>query len=340
MRVLVATDGIGGLDALAAGQALAAGWAEAGHQVAVVPLAAGGEALERALAALTVGGQHPVGRGVASLEGLPGALADPPAGGRIVVDLTTDPTGPGSTGHGPTGPGPTGPTGPGSADLHPTGPGPTGPGPTGPGPTDSGEALLAALPGAPAALRAALADVDLVGVVRPGEAGRTLLGLRGAVAERAFADGLDTGDRLAAEAAAAGWLARHGLTDGPGAGAAGAAGAVVLALGGRLRDGIALCAELAGLERTLAAADLVVTGCTDFHIGNRGGQVVGFVAAAAAAALTPCLVFAEVCEVGRREMRTFGVEAAHPIDAGAPAEALRATAVRIGGGWSGGAGGA
>jgi hypothetical protein len=39
-------------------------------------------------------------------------------------------------------------------------------------------------------------------------------------------------------------------------------------------------------------------------------------------------------------MRTFGVEAAHPIDAGPPAEALRATAVRIGHGWSGGAGGA
>ena len=55
MRVLVATDGIGGLDSLAAGQALAAGWAEAGHQVAVVPLATGGPALERAVAALAGG---------------------------------------------------------------------------------------------------------------------------------------------------------------------------------------------------------------------------------------------------------------------------------------------
>lgn len=303
MRVLVATDGIGGLDSLAAGQALAAGWAEAGHQVAVVPLAAGGPSLERAVAALAGGRPGPAGFWVASAAGLAGRFADLPAAGRIVVDLTTDPA-------------------------------------PGAGPTDAGEALLAALPGSPVSRHEPLAGLDLVGVVRRDETARTLLGLRGAVAEKAFADGLETAARLAAEATAAAWLARHGLTDQPGAGAAGGAGAVILALGGRLSGGTVLCAELAGLHRTLAAADLVVTGCTDFHIGNRGGEVVGFVADAAESLLVPCVVFAEVSEVGRREMRTFGVEAAHTVDPGPPQEALRATAVRIARGWSGTAGGA
>ena len=178
---------------------------------------------------------------------------------------------------------------------------------------------------------------EVIGVVAPEETDLVLLGLQGTVSRRGFAVRLDPAELLAAEAAMAGWLAALGSTDFPGAGAAGGAAAAVRALGGRVLRGAQLCAELAGLMRTLAQADAVITGCTAFHIGNRGGQVVRFVAELATDAQRPCLVFAGDSSLSRREMRSFGVESAHIVEPGPLPQLLTAAAVRVAQGWTGSA---
>jgi glycerate kinase len=130
------------------------------------------------------------------------------------------------------------------------------------------------------------------------------------------------------------WLAALGVADAPGTGAAGGAAAAVRALDGRVLRGAALCAELAGLERTLRLADVVITGCTSFHVGNRGGRVVRYVADLAVAAERPCLVVAVESTLSRREMRSFGVEAAYATGIGPLPEALTATSVRLARSWT------
>ncbi len=176
--------------------------------------------------------------------------------------------------------------------------------------------------------------VEVIGVIPPDETDLVLLGLQGTVSRRGFAVRLDPAELLAAEAAMAGWLAGLGVADRPGTGAAGGAAAAVRALGGRVLSGTRLCAELAGLANTLSRADAVVTGCTSFHVGNRGGQVVRFVAELAVDAQRPCLVFAGDSSLSRREMRTFGVEAAHSFGPGPLPEALTAAVARVAQGWT------
>ena len=100
--------------------------------------------------------------------------------------------------------------------------------------------------------------------------------------------------------------------------------------------GIDLCAEVAHLAGTIAAADVVVTGCESFEVGDRGGSVVARAANWAEEHERPCLVFALSCGISRREMRTFGVEAAFEVRPGGPddlADALTASAARIAAGW-------
>ncbi|MGB7963113.1 MAG: glycerate kinase, partial [Propionicimonas sp.] len=97
-----------------------------------------------------------------------------------------------------------------------------------------------------------------------------------------------------------------------------------------------LCAELADLGSTIAAADVVVTGCTAFHVGNRGGSTVRFVAALAESRQRPCLVFALESSLSRREMRTFGVEAAYSLSGSTVGQAeVTAAVVRVATGWLG-----
>ncbi|MCA0250980.1 MAG: glycerate kinase [Actinobacteria bacterium] len=338
LRVLVASDAIGQLDSQAAGVALARGWAEQA-QVAVVPLAEGGPALGGALAAV-LGGQPVVtGTGwwlragdtlaVGPAASDNGAEWDPeatsldlgawlddcldagPVPGRLILDLTAVTALDGGAGL--------------LAAL----------GATASGELTNGLAGLGAVGSiALDRVRSRLAGTEVIGVVRGEEIGFSLLGLQGALVRRGYAAGIDPTELLVAEAAAGEWLARLGVPDGPGVGAAGGAAAVVRALGGRVVRGAALGAELAGLERTLALADVVLTGCTSFHIGNYGGPVVRFVADLAVDAQRPCLVFAGESSLSRREMRTFGVEAAYEAGVDAPPEALTATAARVAWGWT------
>lgn len=340
LRVAIASDAIGALDSHAAGVAMARGWADHA-QVAVVPIADAGPALGGALAGLLDGelavtdegwwlaagdtlavGTVPTGPAGSSAwdtaagSGGIGAWLDTclsrvPTPRRLIIDLT------------------------GTAALD------GGAGLLGAlGATAAGDLAggLAALPGVDrlslGPVLARLAGTEVVGVVRPDETGLGLLGLQGAVARRGFDARLDPAELLAAESTMTGWLGRLGLADVPGAGASGGAAAAVVALGGRVVRGAALCAELARLGTTVALADVVITGCTSFHIGNWGGELVRYVADLAVAAERACLVFAVESTVSRREMRTFGVEAAHAVGIGPLPEALTAASARVASSWT------
>lgn len=340
LRVAVASDSVGPLDSQAAGVAIARGWADHA-QVAVVPIADAGPPLGGALAGLlggelaveggnwwlaagdtlAVGTTNPDGAQppgwdpAASSAALGGWLDDclsrVPTPRRLILDLTAVTALDGGAGL--------------LGAL---------------GATAAGDLAggLAALPGVErlslGPVRARLAGTEVIGVVPPAETGLGLLGLRGAVASRGYEARLDAADLLAAESTMTGWLGRLGMADAPGLGASGGAAAAVGALGGRVVRGAALCAELAGLEATVALADVVITGCTSFHIGNWGGEVVRYVADLAVAAERACLVFAVESSVSRREMRTFGVEAAHATGVGPLPEALTTAAVRVARSWT------
>lgn len=74
----------------------------------------------------------------------------------------------------------------------------------------------------------------------------------------------------------------------PGAGAAGGAGAMLLALGAEMRPGIEVVLEAIGFDRTLAGADLVITGEGKLDRQTLGGKAPAGVARAAADAGVPC----------------------------------------------------
>lgn len=320
LRVVVASDAIDQLDSQAAGVALARGWVAAAAavgaeppMVAVVPLAQAGLPLAGALAARFDGQVLEAGRCwrvesadvlAVGVEQAEGEKSTAELGEWLAAALAACPAPPGQI----------------VVDL------------TGLAARDGGEGFLAAL----GASRSLLAGVDLIGVVASDERDLPLLGLRGAVARRGFEARLDPAEVLRAEAAMGDWLTQLGQPDVPGAGAAGGSAAVVLALGGRLAGGAELCAELADLGGTMAVADVVVTGCTAFHVGNRGGTTVRFVAALAESHQRPCLVFAVESSLSRREMRTFGVEAAYSLGGSTVvADEVTAAVVRVATGWLG-----
>jgi glycerate 2-kinase len=75
----------------------------------------------------------------------------------------------------------------------------------------------------------------------------------------------------------------------PGSGAAGGLGGAILAMGGRLRSGYALVAELVGLRAALRRADLVVTGEGRLDRPSFEGKVVGGVVGESTALGVPVL---------------------------------------------------
>ncbi len=91
---------------------------------------------------------------------------------------------------------------------------------------------------------------------------------------------------------AAGYRARSGtdVRRVPGAGAAGGLGGALVMLGGTLRSGYRMVADLVGLRSHLAAADLVVTGEGALDATSFAGKVVGGVLGDAGALGLPALV--------------------------------------------------
>ena len=349
MRVLVATDTIGALGSALAGRTLAGTWSARGHRVDVLPAGEAGQGFLTAAAEqhglgvqVEVGGDtvtsSAVGAELALLRveggdggrsGLPltqsslvlgralGLLLERARPRRVLIDLT-------------------------GVDVHDAGAGLLGAlGATADRELAGGAAGLAGLGRfdiGPAALR--LAGVGLVGVVPPAERDRALLGLRGITSRRGREAGLDPAVLLQVDQDLTVFarLAAADVVDRPGAGACGGLGFAVLALGGSLRTGT----EIALDDHDAASADLVVTGCSAFDFGSRGGGVVTSMAVRAAEYLAPCVVVAGEVLIGRREMRAFGVEAAYPVhpprSAGAAIDVsvgdLAATAERVARSWS------
>lgn len=134
----------------------------------------------------------------------------------------------------------------------------------------------------------------------------------------------------------------------PGGGAAGGLGAAVLALGGHCESGIGLVTRAIGLDATLDAVDLVITGEGSFDHQSLRGKVVAGVAGAARDRGVPCVVVAGQVSTGRREAGAAGVTDAYSLvehfggdERGGlaaamerPAEGLRALGTRLARQWS------
>ncbi len=308
--MLVACDRIGDLTSAAAGTAIGRGLAEYAD-VAVVPLAIGGLELAEAIAAVSAAPVH--------IDG-PGWWVE--TASEVVIGWTQEARGwdPTATtddiGRWVAAVAAAHPDRPVSLDL------------TGITAIDGGAGLLAQ---AGDVLTGRLVSA----IVAPDELTLPATGLQGVVATRGYAAGRTVAEVLAADTA----MQRHadqlgaGLATAAGGGAAGGAGVVMRHLEGRLLNGPQYCHFLTRMDATLAAADLVVTGCTALSALDRGGPVVAAVAAWADQAQKPCVALAAGQELSRREVRTFGLEAMHPLPADPDAAALTAAAVRLGRSW-------
>lgn len=309
-RVLVACDRIGGLDSANAGVGLASGFADRAD-VAVLPIGSGGPGLASALAALTNGTVRHDGPGwtLVTPELLVVGFTQPQRTGWHPDATTADA---------------------GSwlrealeahdqaevvIDL------------TGITAHDAGAGLLAAGP--------VLAGRRLTGLVPATELGLPATGATGMLARRAHGAGVDLADLLEADAGLRRWIDDHapGLGAAPGSGAAGGTALVVLAAGGELTSPTQYCYHIAGAARTVRAADLVVTGCTELSALDHGGEVVEAVVGWAEEAERPCIAFTTGTLLARRELRTIGLEAAHQVPVPVTPDALTAAAARIAGGW-------
>ncbi|RLP07971.1 glycerate kinase [Propionibacterium australiense] len=176
-------------------------------------------------------------------------------------------------------------------------------------------------------VRGHLAERPLIGLCRSGEQDAVLTGMLGLAGRR---EDLPLGQRLSldrmlgawAELLAAGGSGPAAPADGPalastpGSGAGGGAGAVVLALGGRVLTGPQALGEIADLDRTIAAADLVVTSCESFDVDAWGGPIVDYVAQRAAVAGRPVVVVSRTNHVNLAGQRANGIEAVHAIGDG------------------------
>jgi len=309
-RVLVACDRIGGLHSATAGRAVASGFA-AVADVAVLPLAAGGPDLATALAGLLPGTVHREGPGwwLATSDTIVVGFGQPSRPSwapdattrdlgdwlRLALDGRDQPRV--------------------VLDL------------TGVTAHDAGAGLVAA-GGVPAGR-------ELVGLVPAAELGLPATGAVGMLARRAHGAGLELAGLLAADAGLRDWIDAEapGLGSVPGSGAAGGAALVVLAHGGHLMSATQFCYRIADAGRTVRAADLVVTGCTELSALDRGGEVVSAVAEWAAEAQRPCIAFTTGTSLSSREVRTFGLESAHPLPDPVTLDGVQTVAARIAGGW-------
>lgn len=194
-------------------------------------------------------------------------------------------------------------------------------------------------------LAAARTRVDGVDLVAAADVENPLLGLRGASNIFGAQKGLVSDDvRLAADAALTRWadLVDRRTADHKGAGAAGGLGYGILVLGGRREPGFATVASAVGLAEEIAAADLVITGEGKLDWQSLGGKVISGVAELAGPALRPCIVLAGAVEVGNRELRANGIEAAYAMvdvvgvteSFGQPARSLSRVAERVAKTWS------
>lgn len=171
-----------------------------------------------------------------------------------------------------------------------------------------------------------------------------LLGLRGATNVFGAQKGIISDE---AKLSADGALTRladqidRPLAETPGAGAAGGLGYGLLALGASRASGLSTVADAVGLTDALKNCDLVLTGEGKLDWQSLGGKAVAGLAELAGAATRPCVVLAGSVELGNRELRANGIEAAYAmVDVvgaetafGQPGESLARLAERVAKTW-------
>ncbi len=203
----------------------------------------------------------------------------------------------------------------------------------GSGTNDAGGGMLAALGAtsqpdgaltAGAAGLAELASVDVepararlrgVNVVAATDVDNPLLGLRGATNVFGPQKGIAAERLVEVDGALSVFahLAGRSVADEPGAGAAGGLGYGLLLLGAHREPGFGTVADAVGLDAAVADADLVVTGEGRLDPQSMSGKVVSGVADVAGRAMRPCVAVAGDVEVGLRELRANGIEAAYSL---------------------------
>ncbi|MBW9216580.1 glycerate kinase [Mumia sp. zg.B53] len=192
-----------------------------------------------------------------------------------------------------------------------------------------------------------LGDVELVAAT---DVRNPLLGLLGAARTFGPQKGLDDAAVIRVDGILDAFVvavcgpgpAQRRVADRPGAGAAGGLGFALQLLGATVEPGIGMVAQAVGLADRARESDLVLTGEGAFDVTSREGKVVYGVAEIAGGALRPCVVLAGRVEVGARERRAMGIEAAYAMvdvvgevdSLGRPAESLRRLAERVARTWS------
>lgn len=325
MRILVAPDKYAGtLSAVEAAEAIATGWRRTapGDELDLAPVSDGGPGfldvlhagLGGELIALTVGG--PFGEPVPAAVLRVGATAYLESAQACGLHLTGGQRGEEATTYG---------VGQLLSAALDTGATRVVVGLGGSGSNDGGAGLLAAL--------GACADVPLDGGVaglrglteitlpaRPGvelvaasDVDNPLTGLFGATKlfgqQKGIADLLAVDAVLEALAMAAGRVTSLEK----GAGAAGGLGYALLLLGGTRQSGLSVVADAVDLHARMTRADLVITGEGAFDATSRGGKVPVAIADLAAQRARPCVVLAGRVEMGAREVRSLGIQAAYAV---------------------------
>lgn len=180
--------------------------------------------------------------------------------------------------------------------------------------TDGG-AGAADVYGGPGRMRAALAGVS---ITTAADVRSPLLGPDGAAAVYGPQKGAHTAETVEAlESRLLAWArvlatetgAEVGAT--PGAGAAGGLGALLIAVGARMRSGAEIVGEATGRRAAIGRADVVVTGEGRLDLQTVRGKVLAHVAREARQSGTPVVVVAGQSALGEDEWRAMGAVAVH-----------------------------
>jgi glycerate kinase len=190
----------------------------------------------------------------------------------------------------------------------------------------------------------ARARVRGVEIVAASDVENPLLGLRGATNVFGPQKGIAADRLLDVDGALTRFahLAGHDQADSKGAGAAGGLGYALMLLGAVREPGFAFVANAFDVSAAIKDADLVITGEGKLDWQSLGGKVISGLAEMAGVAMRPCIAVAGDVQVGTRELRANGVEAAYSLvemvgkDAAftKPAESLAAAAARVAKTWS------
>ncbi|GAC69506.1 glycerate kinase family protein [Gordonia soli] len=181
--------------------------------------------------------------------------------------------------------------------------------------TDGGRGLVEALGGP----QAAVDRLRSVSLVVASDVENPLLGEFGAAAVFGPQKGADPATVELLEQRMTVWsqtlseMAGRDVSAEPGSGAAGGLGAALLALGGRRVSGATVVADATDQQKTVAGADLVITGEGRFDSQTLRGKVVAALTGTAAQAGVPTVVLAGQITLGAAEITEAGIRSAHAV---------------------------